>query len=124
MSTGSRRSCQLPGLCSWTVLVKTLGILVAACGRLLSHIALKAAWVHELPFSIWKVVDPESASAFLAQYDQAVAEGCQLHRVARRFGEHGGEFRHDMELFANGVELTERRRVEILSCQIVKLDDT
>ena len=68
--------------------------MATAVGRTISHLRVKASWVSEMPYTIWKLSDPQSAAVFLAQYDSAVADGVELHRVAKRFGERNGEL-HD-----------------------------
>ena len=91
----------------------------AALTRMLAVTQLKFAWVDDLPCFIWQVCSPASAAAFLAKFDTSAGP---QHRVTLRFA--AGEFRPDMEAWAQGADVSSRLRLEVQSYHWCKLDDT
>ena len=94
-----------------------------AVSRIASLFDLKTSWVSDLQFSIWALAEPADAADWLSRYDSA-EPGRVLHRVAQRFGCVGGEFRLAMDQWAAGNGMTQELAVELLSYQLVKVDDT
>ena len=94
-----------------------------AVTRIASLFDLKTSWVNELHYSIWTLAEPADAAAWLHRYDSA-EPGSVIHRVAQRFGCVGGEFRSAMEQWAAGAGMGQALAVELLSYQLVKVDDT
>ena len=92
--------------------------ILPALTRMLAVADLKLSWVDDLPFSIWQIDSPASATTFLNNYDASPGR----HRVSVRFGE--GELRKDLEVFANGRPMTDTLAIELLSYQWCKIDDT
>ena len=90
-----------------------------ALTRMLAVTQLKFAWVDDLPCFIWQVCSPASAAAFLAKFDTSAGP---QHRVTLRFA--AGEFRPDMEAWAQGADVSSRLRLEVQSYHWCKLDDT
>ena len=80
---------------------------------------VKLAWVDELPVFLWQVQSCAIARAFLGMFDTPRKEP---HRVSLRFGT--GELRQGMESWAGGGAQSQRLRLELLSPQWCKLDDT
>ena len=99
--------------------------LAAAVTRVVDLFRLKTSWMTELAFTVWELNSSEKAAEFLARFDTASTPGSQVHRVARRFGEPGGEFRADMEVWAESGRLkSEELAGELMGYQLAKLDDT
>ena len=90
-----------------------------ALTRMLAVAQVKFGWVEDLPFFLWQVNSPQSARTFLDKFDN---QQSQHHRVTLRFGT--GDLRSDTEAWAADHCLSDALRVELLSYQWCKLDNT
>ena len=83
-----------------------LSDLVAAIGILRGQLQTKLGFIDELPWKLWRCRDRECMAACLQEYDQAVAAGLPMHRVADYFfGGASGGLRSHVETFLDTGEL-------------------
>jgi len=76
-------------------------------------------------FGYPKADDPRVAAALVEKYDALVASGQQPHRVTEFFcADVDGSLREDMVQHASGSGMSSRLRLEVMSYQLCKIDDT
>ena len=91
----------------------------------MSFFQFKFKWAHEFPYTVWQIVDQQSARSFLDDHDARVSRGEQVHRVGHSVaGKEGWTLRHDLEQFAANGVYTDRLWAELQSYRMCPLDET
>ncbi len=94
--------------------------------NMLSMFQLKFAWVHKPPYTVWQIVDEETAVEFLAAHDEAEERGDPIHRVTHFIaGRDAWTLRRDLEIFLDTRgHYTDRLWAELQAYRMCPLDET
>ena len=94
--------------------------------RTLAFVQLKFSWVHEAPYTVWQLLDPQSAQRFITDHDAQVRRGETVHRVSHFLAgkDDAWTLRRDLEAFARGSPCSQRLWSEVQAYRMCPLDET